>query len=71
MGADERVDFECERKGANAERVDMKTVARQQSLGLVHRGRGRPVVNDAGTRRLRRGLQKGTRQQAARRFKFT
>ena len=70
MVADELGDFGRERKGADAQRVDMKAVARQQGLSLVHRRRGRSVVDDADPRRLCRGFKNRTRQEAARGFEF-
>jgi hypothetical protein len=62
MVADELGDFGRERKGPDAQGVDMKAVARQQGLGLVHRRRGRSVVDDPDPRRLCRWLENRTRQ---------
>ena len=70
MVADELGDFGRERKGPDAQGVDMKAVARQQGLGLVHRRRGRSVVNDADASRLRRGLLHRTGQEATRGLKL-
>ena len=70
MLADEFGDLECEREGANAQRVDMKAVAREKRLSLVHRRRGRSIVNDPNASGLRRWLQNRARQELARSFKF-
>jgi hypothetical protein len=56
MVADKLGDFARERKGADAQRVDRKSVAREQRLSLVHSGSGRAVVNDPDSRRLSRRL---------------
>jgi hypothetical protein len=67
MLADKFRNLECEREGANAQRVDMKAVAREKRLSLVYRRRGRSVADAS---RLRRWLQHRTRQEASRGLKL-
>ena len=48
----------AKRKGADAQRVDMQALGRQQVAGLVHRRRRRAEIDDADPRRLRRALRR-------------